>query len=281
MAKVVVTGGSGALGQYVIREFLGHGHDVLSLDKNPPQIRLCPSWVVDLTRSGDLYQALKGADAVIHLGAYPAPNLAPDTETFCNNVTASYNVIKTAADLGVGTIVAASSGAAFGFIYAPRLLLPDYLPLDEAHPCRPQDSYGLSKVVGEKIADSFVAAHEMKIGSLRFPGINFDLSYKSFAERWEGPTRRLGRLWSYIDVRDAATACRLTMEAKFTGHEVFVVAAPTSAMTQSTDDLVREHFPDVRKAKPELKGNWSAMDSTKARRMLGFKAEHVWEKYKL
>lgn len=50
----------------------------------------------------------------------------------------------------------ASSTAAFGFIYAKNLWAPDYLPLDESHPSKPQDSYGLSKVVGEQIADSIV-----------------------------------------------------------------------------------------------------------------------------
>lgn len=64
----------------------------------------------------------------------------------------------------------ASSTAAFGFIYAKNLWAPDYLPLDESHPSKPQDSYGLSKVVGEQIADSIATAHEvMTISSLRFP----------------------------------------------------------------------------------------------------------------
>ena len=41
-----------------------------------------------------------------------------DSETFSNNVTATYNVLKAAGDLGVPKVVIASSTAAFGFIYA-------------------------------------------------------------------------------------------------------------------------------------------------------------------
>ena len=40
--KVVVTGGSGRLGQHTIRELLAHEHQVLSLDKAPPPERPLP-----------------------------------------------------------------------------------------------------------------------------------------------------------------------------------------------------------------------------------------------
>src|SRR5512138_1725538 len=182
MKKVVVTGGSGRLGQFVIRELLAHGYQVLSLDRVPAREKLCPTWIVDLRHSGDLFEALNGAYGIIHLGAYQAPNLAPDTETLSNNVAATYNVLRAAADTQTKKVVIASSTAAFGFIYARKLWAPDYLPLDENHPSSPQDSYGLSKLLGEQIADSIVSVHrEMTISSLRFPGVNFDLSYKSFS----------------------------------------------------------------------------------------------------
>ncbi len=204
--KVVVTGGAGRLGQLVIRELQTAGHAVLSLDRVPLSTPLCPAWVADLTRAGDLYQALRGADGVIHLAAWQAPNLTPDTETFANNVSATYNVLQAAHDLGIDRVVLASSVAAYGYIYAPRMPPPEYLPLDEAHPCIPQDPYGLSKLVGEQIADAFVRLRPMQIASLRLAGINFDLAYERFAERWRTPTLRLGGFWSYVDGRVPAGA---------------------------------------------------------------------------
>lgn len=280
MSKVVVTGGSGRLGQFLIRELLAHGYEVLSLDRIPPREKLCPSWIADLRRSGDLFEALKGAFGVVHLGAYQAPNLAPDAETLSNNVSSTYNVMRAAADMGVKKVVLASSTAAFGFIYARKLWAPDYLPLDEDHPSKPQDSYGLSKVLGERIADSICAGHtDMTVSSLRFPGVNFDLSYESFRERWRKPRTRANGFWTYIDARDAATTCRLALEAKFKGHEVFIASAPKNCMVQTTLELVRKYLPKGAKINKTRGTHWSCVDSSKARRILGFKPLHLWQHY--
>ncbi len=278
MKKIVITGGSGRLGQFVIRDLLAYGYQVLSLDKVAPRERLCPSWLADLRHSGDLFEALKGAYGIVHLGAYQAPNLAPDAETLSNNVSSTYNVLRAAADAKVKKVVIASSTAAFGFIYATKLWPPDYLPLDENHPSTPQDSYGLSKVLGEQIADSIVSVNgDMTISSLRFPGVNFDLSYESFRERWRNPRSRASGFWTYIDARDAALACRLALEAKFKGHEVLIASAPKNCMIQPTLELVKKYLPKGAKIKKISGTHWSCVDSTKARRMLGFKPEHAWQ----
>jgi nucleoside-diphosphate-sugar epimerase len=280
MRKVVVTGGSGRLGQFVIRDLLAHGYQVLSLDKVPLREKLCPSWLADLRHSGDLFEALKGAYGIIHLGAYQAPNLATDAETLSNNVSSTYNVLRAAADSKIKKVVIASSTAAFGFIYATKLWAPDYLPLDENHPSTPHDSYGLSKVLGEQIADSIGSVNgDMTISSLRFPGVNFDLSYESFRERWRNPSSRASGFWTYIDARDAAMTCRLALEAKFEGHEVFIAAAPKNCMTQPTLELVKKYLPKGAKIKKVSGTHWSCVDSTKARRMLGFKPGHAWQDY--
>ena len=193
-------------------------------------------------------------------------------------MTAVYNLLHAAAEIGIRRVVIASSTAAFGFLYARKPFLPD-LPLDEKHPCKPQDPYGRSKIVGEMIADSFAAIHETSVCSLRFPGINFDPNFQGFSERWQDPSIKLGRFWSYIDARDAASACRLALEAPLRGHEVILVAAPTSTVRQATDDLMRLYLPGVKKARPNLNGNWSGVSSVKARELLRFEAKYVWENY--
>jgi len=280
MKKIVVTGGSGRLGQFVIRDLLANGYQVLSLDRVPPQEKLCTSWLADLRHSGDLFEAMRESYGVIHLGAYQAPNLAPDAETLSNNVSATYNVLRAAADVRVKKVVIASSTAAFGFIYAKNLWAPEYLPLDEDHPSKPQDSYGLSKVLGEHIADSIVTVHkDMTVSSLRFPGVNFDLSYESFKARWRNPRSRTSGFWTYIDARDAAMTCRLALEAKFTGHEVFIASAPKNCMIQPTIELIKKYLPHGAKIKKVSGTHWSCVDSAKARRMLGFKPQHLWQDY--
>nr|WP_326250755.1 NAD-dependent epimerase/dehydratase family protein [Paenibacillus barengoltzii] len=72
MAKVVVTGGSGMLGRYVVREFVEHGYDVLNVDIRPLEDPVCPTLIADLEQLGECYSALAGADALVHLAAIPA-----------------------------------------------------------------------------------------------------------------------------------------------------------------------------------------------------------------
>ncbi len=279
MTKIVVTGGSGMLGREVIRELLADGFEVLSVDRAAPRQEICASAIVDLTRAEEVAAAFGGAAGVIHLGAYQAPGIVSDPETFSNNVAASYNVLHAAAANGVRRVVLASSTAAFGFLYARKPFAPDYLPLDENHPCRPQDPYGLSKVVAEATADAFVRVHDLAVFSLRFPGVNFEPDFRGFAERFQDPGVKLGRFWSYIDSRDAAAACRLALEAPPHGHQALIVAAPTSTLAEPTDELLRRYFPGVKKARADLRGNWSGVDSSRAREILRFEAQHVWEKY--
>jgi len=277
-SKIVVTGGSGNLGRAALDVLTDAGYVVLNLDVVAPQERICESWIADLNQTGDLYEACRGADAVVHLAAHQAPFVAADAEVFRNNVTATYNVFKAASDMGVRRIVHASSVAAYGFTYAQEIWDPEYLPLDETHPLAPKDPYAFSKVFGEQIADAYVSTHNLSVVSLRFAGINFDLSYKSLPKRWAKPGERLGTFWSYVDVRDAAEACKLAVEANVNGHEVFNIAAKNSRFQTPTAKLIEEYLPGT-KIKGDPAGCWSGMDTSKARAKLGYRDTHVWENY--
>ena len=103
---------------------------------------------------------------------------------------------------------------------------PEYLPLDEQHPLRPQDPYGLTKLIGEKLCDSLAQRSGAQIASLRLAGVYTEAHRSLLAERKKNPLiRGTGALWSYVDARDAARACRLALEARFTGHEAFNICA--------------------------------------------------------
>ena len=276
--RTVITGGSGRLGSVTVEAMVAAGYEVLSLDTMRPREKLCESWVADLTRSGDLFEALDGADSVIHLAAYQSATEASDSVVFGNNVTSSYNVLRAAAQTGVRRVVMASSIAAYGFIYAPEIWDPDILPLDEDYPCRPLDCYALSKVFGERLADSFVESGGMSVASFRIAGVNFDPSFASFAERWVDPPRLPGGFWAYVDARDTAEACRLAVEADIEGHRVYNIAAATSNNPAPTEELVRRHFPGTR-IRDGMTGCWGGLDVARARDELGFETKHHWRDY--
>ncbi len=276
--KFVVTGGSGKLGAQTVKALLASGHEVLNLDRAEPPEPLCETRLCDLNRFDDLHAAFKGADAVVHLAAYQAPGIVSDTETFSNNVTASYNVLKAANDQNVERVVMASSIAAYGFTYATNMWAPNYLPLDEDYPCNPQDPYGLSKVAGERMADAFVSYTDTSVVSLRISGVNFDLTYQSLPQRWADPGYKMGTFWSYIDVRDAAEGCRLAAEAKVDGHLICNLSHELSRYREPTADLIANYQPGT-KIRDGFPSHFGGLDTSRIKETLGFAAKHHWRDY--
>ena len=153
--------------------------------------------------------------------------------------------------------------------------MPEYLPVDELHPCKPDDPYGLTKLLGEQLADAYASDGGTQIASLRFPGVSRE-SPHSISERQKDPMARgAGGLWTYIDARDAATACLLALEADFGGHEAFNICAPKTFMKTPTDELLRRYLAGVPCSPEGFNDHWAGYDSSKAQRMLGFEARYL------
>ncbi|MDO8774424.1 MAG: NAD(P)-dependent oxidoreductase [Burkholderiaceae bacterium] len=275
---VVVTGGSGALGQVVVSRLVESGFDVLSLDRRPHPTGHRRAWVVDLLNAGTLYEASCGAFAIVHLAAHIAPDLASDCVTFNDNVCMTYNVLKAGTDNGVKRIVLASSTAVYGFLYGRRGDTPQFLPATEKHPTLATDPYGLSKIFGERLADAFSEKAQVAITSLRFPGINYDPKFERVRKLLADPAFRAPGFWSYVDVRDAATSVALALARDAVGHRAFNIACDTSNMAQPTAELINKFYPalPVNVALDDSK-NWSGIDSTAASLELGFRPQFRWE----
>src|SRR5436309_2733878 len=73
--------------------------------------------------------------------------------------------------LKVPKLVLASSINAIGMAYSNENVPPLYFPVDEEHPTRAEDSYSLSKWVGEQVADGFARRRPVQIASFRFHGL--------------------------------------------------------------------------------------------------------------
>lgn len=288
--RVVVTGGSGRLGQFVVRELFTHAHHVAALDAVKPRECPAPTYVADLAKLDGLVEHFKNADAVVHLARIRFPytetgfdyatqswrfdDPAGDAELFNRNLALTNNVLTAAQIAGVKKIVCGSSLAIYGLYYPTDKLWPDYLPVDEAHSLRPQDPYGLTKLVGEKLCAAMASRSGAQIVSLRFSGIYTEEHRVMLAKRQGDPRiRGTGALWSYIDARDAARACRLALEADLPGHQDFNIAATTNLANQPIDELAKRYLSEVTDWRSGLHGLASGYSVARAKSLLGFEAK--------
>ena len=136
--RILVTGGSGTIGPYVLRELVGAGHSVACYSRAtaPPadSVAFVPGDVMDLDRLAD---ACRGCDAVVHLAAVPGPRRAAPERLVAVNVIGTVHVLEAAVRNGIGKVVLASSVAALGFTIQVRRMTPRYFPVDEQHPAEP------------------------------------------------------------------------------------------------------------------------------------------------
>ncbi len=258
--KVAITGAAGRVGRAAVELAESRGYEVVALD--------LPD--VDVTSYDALAAAARGCEALLHLAAHPGPGVRPDHEVHHNNVTASYNALRVAAELGIDRVCLASSVNAVGGGYSrhPRF---DYFPVDEAHPTYNEDPYSLSKWLGEAQADSVARRYpHMSVASLRLHGVRAERPVGLAPGDPEQDGFAIRDLWGYVLRPAAARACLLALTADFTGHEVFYIVAPETTVDTPTARLCATYYPDVPLRRP-LPGNTGLFDCAKAERLLGWR----------
>ena len=277
--RVVVTGGNGKLGRFVVRDLRDHGHDVLSVDARlpadpEPGIRHRQVEMADL---GQVVGALAGADAVVHLAAIPHPFSHPDEVVFRNNVGATYHALQAAMTLGIRRAVIASSVSAYGMAWAQPSFPPLYAPVDEAHPFIAKDPYALSKEVDERTAEMFARRCGMTVLACRFHWVAEPGEARRAAlDPAATPDQNANNLWGYLDARDAARAVRLGLVADVDGFVPVNLAAADTLRPEPTEQLIRQVLPglDLRRPLPGRASGW-AID--RARERLGWEPQHSWQ----
>ncbi|HUH84316.1 MAG TPA: NAD(P)-dependent oxidoreductase [Stellaceae bacterium] len=288
MTSVVVTGGSGKAGRAVIRELVEHGHRVMNVDLVPPREPLCHFFKADLADIGQAVEAIRRAagtidrrrtplgetEAVIHLAGIPAPSLAPDAVTFQNNLISTYNVFSAATLFGVKRVVWASSETAFGLPLTRSP--PAFVPVTEEHPLVPETGYALAKVLSEKMAQEM---HRWNPGTrfvaFRISNIFDEGDYAQIRSFSADPGVRQWNLWSWVDARDVAQACRLALEAPVAGADEFIVAAADTLMEQPSRELMARAFPGV-PLRGEIGAHETLLSIEKAKRVLGYRPRYTW-----
>ncbi len=270
--RIVVTGGSGKGGRWVVRDLREHGHEVVNADLVPDGAPNYEFVLTDLTDLGQVHDVVRGADAIVHFAAIPAPGLRPEGDTLRINTVSTWNVFHAAASAGVGRVVWASSETVLGL---PFDRPPDFAPIDETITPRPESSYALSKLVGETLAAQVNRQAGIPFVGFRISNIMEPSDYARFETWQDDPWVRKWNLWGYVDARDVATACRLAAEADTRGADVAIIAAADTCMRRPSADLLAEVYPDVPLRRPvEGRGTLLAIDH--ARELLGYEPAHSW-----
>jgi len=272
--RICVTGASGKVGRATVEDLRAHGHEVTAVDLVTVREHSGPTVVgADLTDATQAAEVLKGMDAVVHVANHPAPDLVPPTRTFTDNVTMNFNVLNGAVTAGLSRVVWASSETTLGLPFSD--IPPEYVPVDEQHYPRSTTAYALSKVVSEAMAVELNRWSQIPMVALRFSNVYEVHEYELLPTLWDDIRSRDFNLWAYIDVRDAASSCRMALEAEVSGAESAIIAAADTVMTRSTRELLAKRFPDV-PVRRELGEFETLLSIDRARELLAWEPAHSW-----
>ncbi len=285
--KILVTGAHGKVGRALVPRLMLAGHEVRTCDLTRPDWdRVDPAeaddyWQVDLTDAGAAYAVAAGMDVVVHTAAIPQPIHNAPHVVFANNMLSTFNVLEAAIAGGARRLVNFSSETVPGFPYALRPFEPEYLPIDEEHPVRPQDAYATSKWFGELLCERAVERSDIRCTSIRPSWVQDEGSY----ERNLGPIVRdpsvlIGNYLGYIDVHDLCEAVVLAIETDLPGHEVFYIASPDTIGGHPLVETVKAHYnADAIEFRPTTREDAAPVSTARAERLLGWTPTRTWRDY--
>ena len=312
--NVLVTGGSGRLGNMVCSLLKESGYNVASFDVVPPVPESdnakngIPFVMGNLTNLGDCLRAISFAQAeiIVHLGAITHNvdlqqpfakeytlgmskrfnQYRPEQDTMEINTMGTFYIMDAARRLGVKKVIFASSYfvLGIGFRLSGTTYQPAYLPMDEEHPLWPEDVYSLSKVLGEEICQSFTRAYGIQTVAMRLLGMyyhNAAVIRQQFnvtvpAATAEDKGWLLGGTYQYADGRDIAIFVKLAIEAtNLQPFEAFFLASDTT-YTEPTKDIVARRWPFLAEMAKDIPGTEGIISIKKAERLLGYKSKYTW-----
>ncbi len=276
--RILVTGGSGLVGRYVVQA-LQADHEVEILDLKKPADGDVPFHKTDLMDAAGLRRTVRDFDAIVHLGGIPHPLNDPADVVFRTNTLGTFNLLEACAASSIRKFIFISSESVLGFAFSTTRMWPQYLPIDELHPLRPQDPYGLSKVTCEQLCSGFTRRTGMQTICLRPPWIwapepkeiefyrQLRVEYPSWCKN----------LWAYIHVFDVAGLVRTCVERDdLPLHDSFFICAAENWTGRESRSLVAEFYPETTQMTDDFTGCASFISSRKAKAIIGFEPKYSW-----
>jgi len=239
MSKVLVTGGSGFVGQPTIARLMAAGHGVRVFDLKPRQEALPAGVEVvagDVTDAKAVSAAVEGCDAIVHLAGLMTVDCARDPVLGAQvNVMGSVNVLEAARQRRLPVAYLSTAGV--------------YGPDDAVHPL-PMSIYGVTKLAVEGIARVYWLDHQVPSLGLRpyivyGPGISSGIAAGpsiaiAAALRREPATIRFSGRVGFVYVGDVARLLAAAVSGGLSGARVLTMAGDTHAMEDFVAELARQ-----------------------------------------
>ncbi|KAJ2914499.1 hypothetical protein MD484_g5900, partial [Candolleomyces efflorescens] len=230
----------------------GEGEQEVEVPEDPlAQAHKNPNFTfhqADISDFNVALEVLKGCDAVIHLAGAPNPgDYKVDTHNM--NVVLSWNILRACAELGITRIAQASSVNVLTMPYSAEAIF-HYFPIDERHPCEPDEPYGLSKLIMETQAATLVRRYpNLRVASLR---LSWSVPHRSQSGSRDPQDIWTAKdLWGYVHEESVADAFLRAVSPNlggggggknWTGHEAFFITAPEIAQLDQDSKALKEQF---------------------------------------
>jgi UDP-glucose 4-epimerase len=172
MTNVLITGGAGFIGRHLADYLTRHDDVAVTVidneslgDRKHLDLSKVRFIAGDLRHREELRSALAGQDVVVHLAADTRviESVADPAHNFESNVVGSFNLLELSRELGIGRIVAASTGGAILGDVEP--------PVHEGMAPQPTSPYGASKLMLEGYLSAYASSYGMSTCALRFSNI--------------------------------------------------------------------------------------------------------------
>lgn len=240
MTKILITGGTGTLGQ-ALAQRLRPEFTLRSLARSTAENydeAACGS----IDDPAAVAEAVAGCDAIIHLACAYKTEISFE-ETLDVNYRGTILLMEEARKQGVAHVIFASSNHGWGFY--PR----SAAPLPETAPPRPDGWYGISKIWGEAVMAFYADAYGMSTTSLRIGSCFADVA-----------DERQTHMWLSFD--DLEQLIRLSLARKGPGHralnatgacqEPFFDISQAQEMGFSPKDRPEDHYrsPEIAQQSP-------------------------------
>jgi UDP-glucose-4-epimerase GalE len=166
--NILVCGGAGYIGSHMCKRLSREGHTPVTFDNLSTGHEWAVKWgplvhgdLLDPAALAAVFREHR-IDAVMHFAALSivSESMRDPGRYFRNNVTGTLNLLDAMRTAGVDKLVFSSTAAVYGN--------PEYTPIDEAHPTRPINPYGWSKLMAERAIEEYCRAYDLRAVSLRY-----------------------------------------------------------------------------------------------------------------